>query len=131
MILKSTSSNLNISDIELFEKLSIVENFKTIMPDNVSKFEVIDPNTLIFSLKGMPAIKLVIGEKKSPSLIELNSSDSKINFLLTAQIKKIDENNCAFSLEFNGDLNPMIQMMVKTPLQSFINDLSINTAKLI
>ena len=47
------------------------------------------------------------------------------------QIKKIDENNCAFSLEFNGDLNPMIQMMVKTPLQSFINDLSINTAKLI
>ena len=130
MILKSTSSNLNISDIELFEKLSIVENFKIIMPDNVSKFEVIDPNTLIFSLKGMPAIKLVIGEKKSPSLIELNSSDSKINFLLTAQIKKIDENNCAFSLEFNGDLNPMIQMMVKTPLQSFINDLSINTAKL-
>jgi hypothetical protein len=131
MILKSTSSNLNISDIELFEKLSIVENFKIIMPDNVSKFEVIDPNTLIFSLKGMPAIKLVIGEKKSPSLIKLNSSDSKINFLLTAQIEKIDENNCTFSLEFNGDLNPMVQMMVKTPLQSFINDLSINTAKLI
>ena len=131
MILKSTSSNLNISDIELFEKLSIVENFKIIMPDNVSKFEVIDPNTLIFSLKGMPEIKLVIGEKKSPSLIKLNSSDSKINFLLTAQIKKIDENSCTFSLEFNGDLNPMIQMMVKTPLQSFINDLSINTAKLI
>ena len=55
---------------------------------------------------------------------------SKINFSLIAHINKIDESNCSFSLEFNGDLNPMIQMMVKTPLQSFINDLSNNISKL-
>jgi hypothetical protein len=101
------------------------------MPENISKFEIIDSNTLIFSLKGMPEIKLVFGEKISPSLITLNSSESKINFSLTAHINKIDESNCNFSLEFNGDLNPMIQMMVKTPLQSFINDLSNNISKLV
>jgi hypothetical protein len=100
------------------------------MPENISKFEIIDSNTLIFSLKGMPEIKLVFGEKISPSLITLNSSESKINFSLIAHINKIDESNCSFSLEFNGDLNPMIQMMVKTPLQSFINDLSNNISKL-
>ncbi|MDA7813169.1 SRPBCC family protein [Flavobacteriaceae bacterium] len=131
MKLNSTVSNINISDNKLFEKLVIVENFKKIMPENISKFEIIDSETLIFSLKGMPPIKLRIGEKKEPYSIILNSSESKIIFSLTAQIKKTGDNSCSFELEFNGDLNPMIQMMVKSPLQSFINDLSINTSKLV
>ena len=130
MKLNSNSTHLNISDTTLFEKLCAIENFKLIMPENISKFEILDQSTLLFSLKGMPPIKLIFGEKHSPSLITLNSSESKINFSLSAHIKKIDENSCEFSLEFNGDLNPMIQMMVKTPLQSFINDLSKNTSKL-
>jgi len=130
MKLNSNSTQLNISDTTLFEKLCAIENFKLIMPENISKFEILDQSTLIFSLKGMPPIKLIFGEKHSPSLITLNSSESKINFSLSAHIKKIDENSCEFSLEFNGDLNPMIQMMVKTPLQSFINDLSKNISKL-
>ena len=120
MKLNSKVNNINISDNQLFEKLTLIENFKKI-----------DTETLIFSLKGMPAIKLVIGEKTTPSSIVLNSSESKISFSLTAHIKKIDDNNCSFELEFNGDLNPMIQMMVKNPLQSFIDDLSINTSKLV
>ena len=131
MKLNSTVNNINISDNMLFEKLIIVENFKNIMPENISKFEIIDSETLIFSLKGMPAIKLRIGEKKAPYSIILNSSESKIIFSLTAQIKKTGDNSCSFELEFNGDLNPMIQMMVKSPLQSFINDLSLNTLKLV
>ena len=130
MTLNSTSNELKLSDQNLFYKLTDINNYEKIMPENISKFEIIDSNTLIFSLKGMPEIKLVFGEKISPSLITLNSSESKINFSLTAHINKIDENNCSFSLEFNGDLNPMIQMMVKTPLQSFINDLSNNISKL-
>jgi hypothetical protein len=130
MTLNSISNELKLSDQNLFYKLTDINNYDKIMPENISKFEIIDSNTLIFSLKGMPEIKLVFGEKISPSLITLNSSESKINFSLTAHINKIDESNCSFFLEFNGDLNPMIQMMVKTPLQSFINDLSNNISKL-
>lgn len=131
MKLVSTISEIKINDSLLFEKLCIIENFKKIMPENVSKFEILDADSFIFSLKGMPAIKLVIGEKKVPSLITLNSSESKISFSLKAELKKIDDDNCTFSIEFNGDLNPMIQMMVKTPLQSFINDLSANASSLV
>ena len=131
MTLNSILNELKLSDQNLFYKLTDINNYEKIMPENISKFEIIDSNTLIFSLKGMPEIKLVFGEKISPSLITLNSSESKINFSLTAHINKIDQSNCNFSLEFNGDLNPMIQMMVKTPLQSFINDLSSNISKLV
>ena len=131
MKLVSTISKIKINDSLLFEKLCIIENFKKIMPENVSKFEILDSDTFIFSLKGMPAIKLVIIEKKASSSITLNSSESKISFSLKAELKKIDDDNCTFSIEFNGDLNPMIQMMVKTPLQSFINDLSANASSLV
>jgi hypothetical protein len=131
MKLISTISQLNISEIVLFEKLCEIENYKQIMPDNVSKFEIIDSNSFIFSITGMPSIKLKFGQKISHSKIILESLDSKINFTLTAFINKIDSSNTSFQLEFDGDLNPMIQMMVKTPLQSFINDLSVNASNLI
>ena len=131
MKLISTTSQLNISEIVLFEKLCEIGNYKQIMPDNVSKFEIIDSNSFIFSITGMPSIKLKFGQKISHSKIILESLDSKINFTLTAFINKIDSSNTSFQLEFNGDLNPMIQMMVKTPLQSFINDLSVNASNLI
>ncbi|MDA0757488.1 MAG: SRPBCC family protein [Bacteroidetes bacterium] len=131
MNLISESNKVNTQDETLFEKLSKVENFKLIMPQNVSKFEIIDSNSFIFSIKGIPAIKLKIGEKIKPSKIILESIESKINFTLTAFISVFDSETCSFHLEFDGDLNPMIQMMVKTPLQSFINDLSNNINNLI
>tara|TARA_B100000902_G_C26862818_1_gene693850 strand:- start:95 stop:490 length:396 start_codon:yes stop_codon:yes gene_type:complete len=131
MKINSSPNDINISCNILFDKLCNIQNFKKIMPENTSKFEIINSNTLMFSLKGMPPIKLAYGKKISPSIINLNSTESKINFSLTAHIKKIDNNNCTFSLEFNGNLNPMIEMMIKTPLQSFINDLSKNTTKLV
>ncbi len=100
------------------------------MPDNVSKFEIIDKESFIFSIKGMPAIKLRISEKNIPSKIILKSLDSKIDFSLTGFISQSNNKLASFHLEFDGNLNPMLQMMVKNPLQSFINDLSENIKNL-
>ncbi len=130
MKLISNISKIEIIKSVLFEKLCVVENYKKIMPENVSKFEIIDSNSFIFSIKGMPSIKLKFGEKIEHSKIILQSLDSKINFTLTAFLNKIDSKNTSFQLEFNGDLNAMIEMMVKSPLQSFIDDLSKNIINL-
>ena len=130
MKLISNVSEIKITNSNLFDKLCVIENYKKIMPDNVSKFEIIDSGSFIFSITGMPAIKLKFSQKISHSKIILESLDSKINFTLTAFINTNDSKNTFFYLEFNGDLNPMIQMMVKSPLQSFINDLSKNIIKL-
>ena len=124
MKLISNISQINLTDQVLFNKLCIIENYKKIMPDNVSKFEIIDKESFIFSIKGMPAIKLRISEKNIPSKIILKSLDSKIDFSLTGFISQSNNKLASFHLEFDGNLNPMLQMMVKNPLQSFINDLS-------
>ena len=99
-------------------------------PAHVKKVEIIDEESFVFSIKGMPAIKLKISEKNMPSKIILKSLDSKIDFSLTGFISKSDDQISSFHLEFDGNLNPMLQMMVKNPLQSFINDLSENIKNL-
>ncbi len=130
MKLISKISQINLVDKVLFDRLCLIENYKKIMPENVSKFEIIDEESFVFSIKGMPEIKLKISEKNMPSKIILKSLDSKINFSLTGFISKFDDQISSFHLEFDGNLNPMLQMMVKNPLQSFINDLSENIKNL-
>jgi len=130
MKLISKISQINLVDKVLFDRLCLIENYKKIMPENVSKFEIIDEESFVFSIKGMPEIKLKISEKNMPSKIILKSLDSKIDFSLTGFISKSDDQISSFHLEFDGNLNPMLQMMVKNPLQSFINDLSENIKNL-
>jgi len=126
MKLESIKTVSELSNNLLFEKLCAVKNFNKIMPQNISKFEIIDEDTFVFSLKGMPSLKLKIDEKENPNRIKLSSVDSKIVFSLTAHILENDNNTSLFYLEFLGDLNPMMVMMVKTPLQTFIDELSSN-----
>ena len=130
MELKSLISNSNLSTKNLFDKLSVIENFETLMPESVSKFELIDSESFLFSIKGMPTFKLKVEEKIMSNKIILKSTESKITFYLVGHIKELDDKNSTFQIEFKGELNPMMEMMVKTPLQSFIDDLSKNVKNL-
>ncbi len=48
MKLNSKVNDINISNNKLFEILTVIENFKKFMPENISKFEIIDAETFIF-----------------------------------------------------------------------------------
>ena len=130
MELKSLISKSKLSTKNLFDKLSVIENFETLMPESVSKFELIDSESFLFSIKGMPTFKLKVEEKLMSNKIILKSTESKITFYLVGHIKELDDKNSTFQIEFKGELNPMMEMMVKTPLQSFIDDLSKNVKNL-
>ncbi|AMC10575.1 orotate phosphoribosyltransferase [Lutibacter profundi] len=123
MNLESKKSTINKSQKEFFEFLSNLENFRQLMPENIEKFEV-DGESFIFSLKGMPEIRLVVKEKQEFDKIILGAASSKLNFTLTALINKISDSSCESQLLFEGDFNPMMAMMVKKPLQKFIDTLS-------
>ena len=129
MNLESKKTVINKSQKDFFEFLSNLENFEQIMPENNEKFEV-DGDSFIFSLKGMPEIRLVIKEKQEFDKIILGAASSKLNFTLTAEINAVSENSCETQLLFNGDFNPMMAMMVKKPLQKFIDTLTEQAEKL-
>jgi carbon monoxide dehydrogenase subunit G len=117
------------SQKEMFEFLADLKNFEQLMPENTQKFEV-DGDSFLFGLKGMPEIRLVLKETTEYSTITLGAASSKLNFQLNADIKEIDDTSSEVQLDFNGEFNMMMAMMVKKPLTSFIEALSDNIDKL-
>ena len=129
MNLETKKSVINKSQKEFFEFLSDLNNFEQLMPENTDKFEV-DGESFLFSLKGMPEIRLVVKEKQEFDKIILGAASSKLNFSLIVLIDKVSVNTCESQLFFEGDFNPMMAMMVKKPLQKFIDTLTENSSKL-
>lgn len=130
MNLESPKVTVEKSSQELFDLLSDVKNFEKLMPDNIAKFEVIGEDAFIFGLKGMPEIKLKMKEKVAPNKIVLGAASDKLPFTLVANIDTVSEQSSAVKLDFEGEFNAMMAMMVKGPISKFIETLANNMAKL-
>ena len=129
MHLESPKVKVGKSSQEIFDLLTKVENFESIMPDNIDKFEA-QGESFIFALKGMPEIKLQMQEKVAPQKIVLGSASEKIPFTLTANLDDQGDSSSEAQLLFDGEFNPMMAMMVKKPLQKFIDTLIGNIGSL-
>jgi hypothetical protein len=129
MHLESPKVSVKKSANQLFDFLTEVSNFESIMPENIDKFEALD-QSFIFALKGMPSIKLKLGSLEKPTKIVLDSASDKFPFSLTGTISEIDDSTSNISLNFEGDFNAMMAMMIKNPLQKFIDTLADNLSKL-
>lgn len=130
MNLESPKVTVQKSAQELFDLLTDVKNFGKLMPENIAKFEVIGDDAFIFGLKGMPEIKLKMKEKTAPNKIVLGAASDKLPFTLVANIDAVAENSSEVKLDFEGDFNPMMAMMIKGPIGKFIETLATNMHKL-
>ena len=130
MNLESPKVTVEKSSQELFDLLSDVKNSEKLMPDNIAKFEVIGEDAFIFGLKGMPEIKLKMKEKVAPNKIVLGAASDKLPFTLVANIETISDNSSAVKLDFEGEFNAMMAMMIKGPIGKFIETLANNMTKL-
>ena len=111
---------------ELCDFLCDVKNFEKLMPDTISKFEIIRDDAFVFALKGMPEIALELKEVNSPIQLTLGAISDKLPFTLIGNIEAINELSSYVSLQFEGDFNPMMAMMIKGPITKFIETLSSN-----
>jgi ribosome-associated toxin RatA of RatAB toxin-antitoxin module len=130
MNLESPKVTVQKSAQELFDLLTDVKSFEKLMPDNIAKFEVIGEDAFIFGLKGMPEIKLKMKEKVAPSKVVLGAASDKLPFTLIANIDAVSDSSSAVKLDFEGDFNPMMAMMIKGPIGKFIETLATNMGKL-
>ena len=129
MNLESPKINVDKSPQEVFDFLSDIKNFESLMPENISKFEVLNEDTFLFALKGMPEITLKKKELSSPNKIVLGAAGGKLDFSLTGNIVEVNENSSEVQLEFSGDFNPMMAMMIKGPISKFIETLATSIPK--
>ncbi|MFD2697362.1 SRPBCC family protein [Mesonia sediminis] len=132
MQLETDKVHVNKSQEELFQFLLKVDNFEKIMPSSIQKFETTGDDSFLFQLKGMPEIKLLIKEKQAYDKITLGAKSEKLPFSLITLIEEDSqaENKSYVQLQFEGNFNPMMSMMIKSPLKNFINTLAENLSKL-
>tara|TARA_B100001059_G_scaffold224547_1_gene250762 strand:- start:1522 stop:1920 length:399 start_codon:yes stop_codon:yes gene_type:complete len=129
MNLESPKVVIEKSSQIVFDFLKDVKNFESLMPVNISKFELINDEIFLFALSGMPEITLKKKYLDSPNIIVLGAEGGKLDFSLTAYIKDISKNKSEVYLNFKGDFNPMMTMMIKGPISKFIETLALKISK--
>jgi carbon monoxide dehydrogenase subunit G len=126
MNLESPKVTIQKSSQDVFDFLSDVKNFEQLMPENISKFEVLGDDKFLFALKGMPEIVLKKKETIAPNKIVLGAAGGKLDFSLIGNITETTDIQSEVQLTFEGDFNPMMAMMIKGPIGKFIETLANN-----
>jgi len=129
MNLKSPKTIINKPAEDTFNFIRDIKNFEYLMPENISKFEVLSEDTFLFALKGMPEIALKRKEVEAPNKIVLGAAGGKLDFSLIAHIIEIETNKSEVQLHFEGDFNSMMAMMIKGPITKFLETLVTNLPK--
>jgi carbon monoxide dehydrogenase subunit G len=122
MNLESRVAKTQKNPEELYNFLIQVENFKNLMPEG-TKFELKGEDKFLFGLKGMPEIALALTGKTPHSQVVLGSTSDKLAFTLTCNISEAGSGSEA-QLLFNGDFNAMMAMMIKGPINKFLEQLA-------
>jgi len=123
MHLESPKITLEKSAQEVYEFLAQLSNFESLMPENTDKFELINENRFLFSLKGMPEIVLEKKTQTPYSQLILGAASEKLPFSLKAELITLSEESTEVQLIFDGEFNAMMAMMVKGPLTKFLDSL--------
>ncbi len=130
MNLESPSKIVEQSAETIYNFLTNIENFETLMPEN-TRFEKINETRFLFALKGMPEIVLDLKEGTPHSKIVLGAASDKLPFTLTGNIAAIDAQRSEVGLVFEGEFNSMMSMMIKAPITKFIETLVSNMDRVV
>lgn len=130
MHIETPGKSVPKSDKEVFNFLKDVNNFEILMPDTIDKFKVLNENTFLFALKGMPEITLQRKEEIAHKKIVFGAASEKLPFKLLVDILAISENESNVTLSFEGEFNTMMAMMIKKPIGNFMKTLSENLDKI-
>lgn len=128
MNLESRTVKTDKSPEELYDFLTQVENFKQLLPED-AKFELLGADKFLFGLKGMPEIKLTLKDSIKFTQVVLGSLGDKMSFTLTCNIEQWATGSEA-QLLFDGEFNAMMAMMIKGPINKFLEQLASGIEKL-
>ena len=113
---------------DVFEQLTRASTYELLMPEEAS-FRIKDEKHFSFKLGSMPVIPLKLERQTPNTKIIMATDGGNVPFELHANLEAID-GETKIQLVFEGNINPMMQMMVKKPLTHFLEALIANTGKL-
>ncbi len=119
MNFSSDWKSINSSKEDVFAFLSNLQNLGTLMPDQVVNWKA-DTDQCSFTIQGMTDLNLIVSERTAFETIRLiPTGKSPFPFRLSSFIREQDA-VCEVNILIEADLNPMLAMMAKRPLQNLV-----------
>jgi hypothetical protein len=109
----------------LYSFLSDFNNFKSLMPEQVTNWESTS-DECSFSVKGLSNIGMKIAERNASSnLLIINAGKTPIQFKLNVNLNEgTHSNESSVQLIFESEMNPMLKMMLEKPLSHLFNKIT-------
>lgn len=125
MKLTSQEAQINASSADVFTFLSDCQNIIHLLPqDKISDWKA-TTDDCSFKVQKMATIPLVVKERVSNSAIKMVSGEgAPFPFTLDIVIESVDDNSCKGHLEFNGEVNTFLKMMIEKPMGNLFDYMS-------
>jgi carbon monoxide dehydrogenase subunit G len=124
MRLESKTGTILNSDERIYNFLSNFNNFRHLIPEDKVQNWQSDEDSCRFKVNPIGQTGVRIIEKIPHSLIKLSSlEESNFHFQFWAQLKSAAEKTTHIRLILDVEMNKMLEMMARKPLQEFLDKL--------
>ena len=129
MLIQSQYVDNSRSEQEFFAIVSDMRNIPALLPEQVINVQANEDN-LSFTVQGMGSIALRVSQRITYSLVQLVPvGKTPFPFVLSIKIAGLG-NNCRVMYEIDAELNPLMAMMAKRPLQNLVDMMAEKTVTL-
>ena len=129
MLIQSQYVDNSKSEQEFFAIVSDMRNIPALLPEQAINVNA-DEDNLSFTVQGMGSIALRVNQRITYSLVQLEPV-GKVPFPFVLNIKIAGlGNNCRVMFEIDAELNPLMAMMAKRPLQNLVDMMAEKTVTL-
>jgi len=111
---------------KVFDFLSDFDNYRQLMPDQIVNWKS-EKETCSFTVRGMADMSLKFAKKESPKLLELvPNGKTPVNFSLVVSMEPdvLNEQKTVVRVDIDADLNPMMAMFAKKPLENLAHTIT-------
>ena len=111
---------------KVFEFLSNFNHYEQLMPEQIVNWKS-EKEHCSFTIKGMADLGLKFARKEAPALLELvpeGKSPVKFSLLVKLEPDELNEQKTVAKVDVDADLNPMLAMIAKKPLENLANSIT-------
>ena len=123
MNLSRTTDVIKFKASTVYNYLNNPINYESILADEISEFSMINEKSFVIKIGSLPKISL---EHNSNPLERSTSlkSNNELSFVFNFKVSEIDESSCNIEIHFKGEFSSMMQMMIKPPMNKFLDAIS-------
>lgn len=129
LVLNSDEVTIEKTEKEVYTFLSNMDNTGKLMPEQIINWKG-DNDTCSYTIKGMADVSMNVAQRDPNSILVKSSGEKPFAFQLKYTVSPA-ENGSKLSIEFEGDVNPFMKMMVEKPMGNLINYMVRKAAKVI